>query len=151
VKDGVIVDADHLWLRWQAKHKIMLACEVEEAQFIQSGETIYAANWLNPAPAELSGQFEKVPIKDAKECQDFYAEEIDEEEYLSIRAQLDEGLELEDGSLEETAPVEPEETEERLEVKKTTAQSMQEQIDALVQQNEMLLECLLEMSEVVYV
>jgi hypothetical protein len=150
IKDGVIVDADHLWLRWQTKHRIMLACEPEEAQFIQSGDTIYAANWLNPAPAELDGQYEKIPIKGAKECLDFYAEEIGEEEYLSIRAQLDEGLELEDGSLEEAAPVEPEAEEEEPEVKKTTAQSMQEQIDALTQQNEMLLECLLEMSEVVY-
>ena len=69
--------------------------------------------------------------------------EIDVDTYDAITAALDDGAYPEDGSLQDTE-------EESEESPKTTAQKLNERIEELESQNAMLLECLLEMSEIVY-
>ncbi len=141
IRDGMVTDAGEMFLRWQEKHKIMLACKPEEAQFIQgSNGTILRVAWLNPAPEE-AGTYETVE-----------AALIDRQEYLDLRAVLDDGE-----TVPEPEPVQPEPTPEPEPgpdvpegEKPMTVQQMREKIteqDATIQ---MLTECLLEMSEVVY-
>lgn len=80
IRDDVIFDAGEMWLRWQHKNRIMLRCEPSDAQFVMgSDETIYRVAWLNPAPAE-AGQYEVIE-----------AAIIDKQEYLDLRAVLDDG------------------------------------------------------------
>ncbi len=81
VRDGVVIDAGEMFLRWQEKNRVMVSCEPEKAQFIRSydGETIWRVAWLNPAPQE-AGSYETVE-----------AALIDRQEFLDLRAQLDEG------------------------------------------------------------
>ena len=81
VRDGNVIDAGEIWLKWQKKNRIMVSCPPEDAQFILSGDgnTIYRVQWLNPAPEE-AGQHEVVE-----------AAIIERQEFLDLRAQLDEG------------------------------------------------------------
>lgn len=142
IRDGQVVDAGYMWLRWQRKNRIMLHCEPSEAQFVMAhdGNTIYRVQWLNPAPAE-AGTYEVVE-----------AAIIDRQEYLDLRAVLDDG---------ETVPVpepvipepeqEPEPDLEEPEVKRPmTVQEMRERIKSQDEQIMLLTECILEMSEIIY-
>lgn len=43
---GVATERD--FRLFQRKHKIVLACTVEQAQYVQIGETFYRANWMVP-------------------------------------------------------------------------------------------------------
>ena len=129
VMDGQIVDAtDHLaFVRYQERHRLFLHCETEaEADGVLSsdGSTIYL----------LSG---KAQIGDLG----FVAySEIEEEEYLRIREELDAGEIIDDD--------EPDaDTDSGA---KTRLQQLEEQVAALQEVNDMLTECLLEMSEIVY-
>lgn len=141
IRDGTVIDANEIFLRWQTKNKIMLACEMEDAQFIQShdGDNIWRVPWLNPAPEE-AGSYETVE-----------AALIERQEYLDLRAVLDDGE-----TVPEPEPVQPEPTPEpEPDVpedgeRPLTVQQMREKISDLEAQNAMLTECLLEMSEVVY-
>ena len=75
------MDAGLTWLKYQDKHGIMVGCEPSEAQFVQSydGSTIYRVGWLNPAPT-AAGTYETIE-----------AEIINRQEFLDLRAVLDEG------------------------------------------------------------
>lgn len=42
------VATDREFRRFQRKHKIILACAVEQAQYIQLGDIFYRANWMVP-------------------------------------------------------------------------------------------------------
>lgn len=105
VQDGVIIDANDRWLVWNTKHRQLFACEPQNAQYIQSSnETdVWHGNWLNPEPPELRGMYDTIPIKAIAGDSPIYAEEITEEEYLAIRAILDDG---------KTIPEKEEEVEE---------------------------------------
>lgn len=87
LKDGIIIDTNNVFLRWQEKHKIMIGCEAGDAQFIQSSDqsTIWRTDWLNAVPDDLTPLYE---LADAVE--------ISEEEYTSLRAILDSGQQPED-------------------------------------------------------
>ena len=142
IRDGVIFDAGAMWLRWQTNNRIMLRCEPSEAQFVMgTDEAIYRVQWLNPAPAE-AGQYEVIE-----------AAIIDRQEYEDLRAVLDDG---------ETVPIPdpvvpepdtellPDEEPGQEEDHPMTVQQMREKLaeqDATIQ---LLTECVLEMSEVVY-
>lgn len=143
IRDGVIVDAGEIWLRWQEKNRILISCAPEDAQFIMShdGADIWRVQWLNPAPA-AAGSYETVE-----------AALIDQQEYLDLRAVLDDG---------ETVPIPdpvvpepdtellPDEEPGQEEDHPMTVQQMREKLaeqDATIQ---LLTECVLEMSEVVY-
>lgn len=75
--------------------------------------------------------------------------EIGETEYLELLAALNDGETPDDSSLYEEQEADPSSQEEQT-PKKTTAQILREEIGALREQNDMLMECLLEMSEIVY-
>ena len=146
ISNGVVIDANYIWLKWQTKHRILLGCEAHEANYIQSSdqEKVWRVQWLNPVPADAP-TFETVE-----------AVEITEEEYLEIRKQLDDGFEV----VPEEIPEEeiPEDTPiEVPSVEVMTPEEMRRKIvhleAALAEQaktNDILTECLLEMSAVIY-
>lgn len=82
IVDGSAVDAAFTFLRWDERLNRLLGCEPEDAHFIQShdGNTVYRAEWLNPVPERVKGRFETVE-----------AAIIDRQEYIDLRAVLDEG------------------------------------------------------------
>lgn len=147
ISNGVVIDANYIWLKWQTKHRILLGCEAHEANYIQSSDQahVWRVQWLNPVPAGA-------PIFETVE-----AVEISEEEYLDVRKQLDEGFEV---VVPEEIPEEeiPEDTIiEVPTVEVMTPEEMRRKIvhleAALAEQaktNDILTECLLEMSAVIY-
>ena len=52
IDNGKAVDAGWMWLRWNTKHKCLMACEPREAHYVQNyTETaVYRFGWLNPLP-----------------------------------------------------------------------------------------------------
>ena len=52
IDNGHAVDAGWMWLRWNTKHKCLMACEPREAHYVQNyTETaVYRFGWLNPLP-----------------------------------------------------------------------------------------------------
>lgn len=153
VQDGIVIDANDVFLRFQPKHKVMLACEAENAEYIQSrdGSTIWHGDWLHPVP-ECAPEIDSISMKGHSDS-DTYVVYIDEDEFHRIREQLYEDeaiIELEQGPVpeesepaEEDEPVRKSQTAEKLE-------HMQQTIDELLETNSMLLECIMEMSEIVY-
>lgn len=127
VSGGKIIDAaeDRLnYVRWQEKNRIYIACGVESAEAVVTtdGEEIY----LLPGTPQVSGLD--------------YAEvlEISEEEYLHICEELDAGGEVIDP--EEKPGGEP----------KTRLRYLEEQVKSLAEMNSMLVECVMELSEIIY-
>ena len=147
ISNGVVIDANYIWLKWQTKHRILLGCEPHEANYIQSSdqEKVWRVQWLNPVPVGAP-TFETVE-----------AVEISEEEYLEIRKQLDDGFEV---VVPEEIPEEeiPEDTTTEVpSIEVMTPEEMRRKIvhleAALAEQaktNEVLTECLLEMSALIY-
>ncbi len=139
LKDGMVIDVNYVFLRWQEKHRILIGCEAADAQYIQSsdGMEVYRVRWLNPVNSDA-------PVFPVVE-----AEEISEEEYLELRKQLDEGLTPVEPEPEPPAEPELEEPELPAETVMTVGE-MRREILRLREENEFLSGCLLEMSEVVY-
>lgn len=155
ISDSQIIDANSVFLKWQSKHDVLLVCDISEAQFIQSsdGETVWRAEWLNRLPDE----FEKsryYPVESVD------AAEIAEDEYTTLKEQLDiDGSVSADTSEEDSADSSEDSTDDteatteevmsaaamRLKIK-----ALESTVADLTEQNDMLTECLLEMSEVVY-
>lgn len=52
IDNGQAVDAGWMWLRWNTKHKCLMACEPREAHYVQNytETTVYRFGWLNPLP-----------------------------------------------------------------------------------------------------
>jgi len=128
ISDGQIVDAsDGLkYVRWQEKNRLFLTCEENEAEGIATsdGADIYL-----------------LPASEAREGYRYAAvAEIGEEEYLALREELDAGRQIADDG---DAGQEGTEAKTRLRL-------LEEQVAALAEVNDMLTECLLEMSEIVY-
>lgn len=125
VVDDIVVDATEElnYVLWQEKNRIWLSCDERYAKGIVStnGESI----WLLPSAPDMDGY---------SHCEII---EIGEEEYREIRDEIDAGEEV---------PYTPDEGEEVPEPDtpgKTRIQQLEENV-------EMLTECLLEMSEIVY-
>lgn len=142
IADGRVVDVGEIFLRWQEKNRILISCPLEEAQLVQGhdGETIYRVPWLNPLPEE-AGSYESVE-----------AAIIDRQEYLDLLAVLEDGeqpIEPEPPKQEPEPEPEPD-PEQPEEEKPMTVAEMRQRIKELEARNDMLLECLLEMSEIVY-
>ena len=131
VSGGTIVDAVNgslNYVRWQEKNRVFLSCEEADADGIISsnGSDIYL---LESAPA-LDG-YVRVTVA-----------EITEEEYTVIREELDAGTVIDEPDDDDPAPDKPK-TRLRLRL-------LEDQVAELSETNAMLLECLLEMSEIVY-
>jgi hypothetical protein len=147
ISNGAVIDANHIWLKWQTKHRILLGCEAHEANYIQSTDQahVWRVQWLNPVP------------KGAPTFETVEAVEISEEEYLEIRKQLDDGFEVVVPE-EIPEPEIPEDTPiEVPSIEVMTPEAMRRKIinleAALAEQaktNDVLTECLLEMSAIIY-
>ena len=129
VSNGTIVDASSglSYVRWQEKNGLWLTCGEEDAQGIinSNGEDIYLLSGTEPMEGY---SFATVT-------------EITEEEYLVLREELDAGGEIVDPDEPDQDPDTP---------TKTRLRQLEEQVAALQEVNDMLTECLLEMSEIVY-
>ncbi len=123
--------------RVQEKHHVLVISDENNAQYIQSEETLYRDTWFAPVTSRLYAYTEA----------QIYS--ITEEEYTDLKEEIDEGNEPEQ-------PDEPEEEEEQPEEEaaepatRTRLQVLEEQVAAMQEENAMLTECLLEMSELVY-
>lgn len=91
IANGAAVDAGWMWLKWNARHKCLMACEPNAANYAQSydGATVYRFGWLNPLP-------DGAPVYPTVE-----AAIIDAQEYDDLIAALDGGETVPE-------PVEPE-------------------------------------------
>ena len=147
IANGTVIDANFVFLKWQEKNKILIGCEAEEGQFIQSAdqEHVWRVQWLNPAPAE-AGEYETVE-----------AVEITREEYIELRKLLDEGktpeVPVEPDNTPEPEEPDPETPSESVMTPEEMRRRIVELEDALKTQelrNDFLEGCILEMSEVVY-
>ena len=149
IEDGKVIDVNYVFLKYQAKHRILLGCDPSEAMFIQSSdqETVWRADWLIPPPKE-AGDY---PFADAVE--------ISAEEYTELKEQLDEGNEMPepepdpepdtDDSGEQETP-EPGETVMSTAEMRRIIVEQAEKIKAQDERMEFIEDCLIEMSEVVY-
>lgn len=125
IYNGLVVDAcDGLnFVKFQEKNRIYISCGEAEAEGIVSskGDQIYLLN--------RSGETVYATYT-----------EITKEEYDELREELDAGDSIPDDS-GDTEPDTP---------AKTRLQMLEEQVTELTQVNGMLIECILEMSEIVY-
>lgn len=149
ISNGIVIDANFVFLKWQKKNRILLGCDISEANFIQSSDQskVWRVDWLNPVDEE-AGTYETVE-----------AIEIAEDEYLSIRAALDEGTEViepepapvepEPGTVDEE-PTEPEETVMSVAEMRRKIVELEDALQEQTERNDFLEGCLLEMSEIVY-
>jgi len=130
VSNGTIVDASSglSYVRWQEKNRLWLSCEAQDANGIltSNGEAIY----LLEGAAAMDGYSYAM------------ATEITEAEYLVLREELDAGDEIVD-------PDQPDDQEPDT-PSKTRLQLLEARVAELQEVNDMLTECLLEMSEIVY-
>ena len=89
IENQAAVDAGCMWLQWNTRHNLLMACETREAHYAQSydGQTVYRIGWLNPLP-------DGAPVFPVVE-----ARIIDRQEYEDLIAVLPDG---------ETVPEPPE-------------------------------------------
>lgn len=106
-KDGELYCVNNIFLRYQAKHNTLLACDIQEAQYIcsPSGEEIWHARWLNKIP------------DGAPQYPTMESAEIPEDEYRALMSVSDDGnlsdADIEDDPiLEETPPDDAEAAEQ---------------------------------------
>lgn len=124
IRDSTIIGVctEYDFRRWQAKHNIIVVSDRDRVEAVDYNGTLYHDSWMVD-----SGH---IPYETAS------VTEITEEEYNMLKAQLDDGEIPDDGSLDDEVTVEepapdPGETET---VRKTTAQLLQEQIEAVARQ-----------------
>jgi hypothetical protein len=124
VKDNVIVGAcsEYDFRRWQPKHRIIVASGPDDVEVVDYGGTYYHDDWMADSG---NVTYEAASVT-----------EITEEEYNSLINQLDDGTIPDDGSLDDEVTVEepaPDSGETET-VRKTTAQLLREQIEAVARQ-----------------
>lgn len=124
IRDSTIIGVctEYDFRRWQAKHNIIVVSDRDRVEAADYNGTLYHDSWMAD-----SGHIPSVPAS---------VTEITEEEYNMLKAQLDDGEIPDDGSLDDEVTVEepapdPGETET---VRKTTAQLLREQIEAVARQ-----------------
>lgn len=107
-KEGELYCVNNIFLRYQAKHDTLLACDIQDAQYIcsPSGEEIWHAQWLNKIPA---GAPQYPTIESA---------EIAEDEYRALLSVSDDGnlsdADIADDPVSEETPPEDVEAAELL-------------------------------------
>jgi len=77
------VATQHDFRAFQQKHKIILACDEEQAQYVQCGDTLYRSNWMVPVTTNRV-VYETVDVI-----------RIDKEEYDILYAAIEKGEEIE--------------------------------------------------------
>ena len=145
ILNGMVVDiqTELRYVRWQEANNLMIMC---------SGEM---ANGILSSDSSVIWHVEGFPEFPDGRCQTVIVEEIEEDEYLRWKERL------------ETATTETEETTEESPAENATAeesaskgylsiqdmltiQELMDKVEKLEKDNELLSECLLEMSEKVY-
>jgi len=124
IRDSTIIGVctEYDFRRWQAKHSIIVVSDRDRVEAVDYNGTLYHDTWMAD-----SGHIPYTPAS---------VTEITEAEYNMLKSQLDDGEIPDDGSLDDEVIVEepapdPGETET---VRKTTAQLLQEQIEAVARQ-----------------
>lgn len=135
---GNVIGVGSAFLRWHPKRRRFMYCDVDDAERVQDAitERLYHADWLSSSPP------------DAGAAEEAAVEMIAASEYDELYALLHDG---------ETVPITPEPDPEPVpdpspapDERPMTIQEMREKIAAQEEQLQMLTECILEMSEVVY-
>lgn len=146
VEDGKITGAGYTpdLRKVQAKHLILVTATESDAEYIQVDEELYRDNWF-AAPKYL-----ELPYKTAK------ITVITKEEYDSIKEAMQQDEEIFDEPDDEgdsdsgEEPAGEGEEEETLPSARERLRQLEEQVESLQETNDMLTDCLLEMSEIVY-
>lgn len=68
---------------FQSKHKVVLACNAKDAQYLQNGEVFYRANWMLPVTTDM------IPYKTVDIVR------IDEDEYHALLNAIEVGEDIE--------------------------------------------------------
>lgn len=137
----MVVDAGATWLTWNAKHRCLMMCGPDAASYVQGRDqkTIYTADWMLPAKHGWPTAAEVTVTV------------IDAVEYDEILAMLNDGEEIPDIPEPEPPQPDPDEPEEpEPEERPMTIAEMRQFIADQQEQINMLTDCILEMSEVVY-
>lgn len=126
IKDGMIfaVASTYDLRRYQAKHDIIICCDMSRAQYIQVGEDLYRDSWM-------------VPVTGDKPFQRATIVEIDQAEYdeLSEELAINTEIVVPEPEPDPVAPDEPDEpVEEEVKEPSTMAQQLQKQINELQSQ-----------------
>ena len=126
IRDSTIIGVctEYDFRRWQAKHNIIVVSDRDRVEAVDYNGTLYHDSWMAD-----SGH---IPYETAS------VTEITEEDYNAIKVQLDDGTIPDDGSLDDEVIVEepapdPDQGEGET-VRKTAAQLLQEQIEAVASQ-----------------
>ena len=147
--DGKVLDVNDIFLRWQAKHGVMMVCDPAKAEFIcpRDCSAYYHPSWLNKPPegAVYDGEID--------------AEEITEAEYRTLLEQLEAGETVDNpepdpgGTGGEDTGSSDDDTGDSGGQQKPTVADVKQLVDTcatLQKQVQMLTDCVLEMSEEVY-
>ncbi len=120
-KDGDLYCVNNIFLKYQAKHNTLLACDVQDAEYIcsPSGEEIWHAQWLNKIP-DGAPQYSTVE-----------SAEITEDEYRALLSVSDDGN-LSDADIADD-PVSEETSPEDVEAEEQIAFIKQRKIEQMSQ------------------
>ena len=112
----VAVCTEYDFCRYQKKHGAIVATGPDDVEAVQAGGCFYHDGWM-----KVTGDIAYIAAA---------VQEISEEDYGSLKAQLESGGIPEDGSLDEIMeePVAPAQEEDAEHVRKTAAQVLQEDI-----------------------
>lgn len=136
ISGGQIIDACESlnYVRWQDKNRLFIGCTSEWADGLISsdGSEIYILDGARPLDLPADAAYQTVTY-----------EEITPEEYQEIRDELDAGQAIVIPDAEEPSGEDSPKPQTRL-------AQLEDQVAELADQNAMLIECILEMSEVVY-
>lgn len=69
IKDGIVIDVNNAFFRYQKKHRNIVECGSKNAQLIQSsdGKNFYTAEWLMPLPEGVEHEVVEVVTIDQQE------------------------------------------------------------------------------------
>lgn len=142
IKNGHVVDVGSSFLKWNERWGQPYYCGVDDAQFVQGldGNTLYRASWMREPPTEAAVNYIEADI-----------EFTDPAEYEYTLELLNEGEEVvvpepepEPEPKPELEP-EPEEPEALM-----TISQMRQTIENMTATVDMLTDCILEISEILY-
>lgn len=93
---GIVSQLD--FREYQKKHNILLACDEDTAQYVQSEDSLYHASWMKPI---LTDRFPYTMVEMIP---------IDEEEYNALHEAIEAGKDIEvepDNPVEDPLPIDP--------------------------------------------
>lgn len=130
----------------QKKHGILIACDENTAQYIQIDDELYHADWMRTTTITNIISNTATVVEITKDEYDEFAQIISDNEEVIIDEPVDNGSDIdispEDGALEDNSL-----SDDMAGAKKVT---VSQKIVELTNQVDMLEECILELSKVVY-